>query len=74
MRSKVIIENNCEWINTTTAMACVSDVIKGGQISTGTYGKQFCHMTTFAFKAGEIGVGADKTKTGTHKFVVFEVK
>ena len=74
MRSKVIIENKCEWLNTHTAMACVSAVIKGGQIATGTYGKQFCHMTTFIFNAGKIGVSADKRKTGTHKFIVFEVE
>ena len=70
---KSIIDNKCEWLNFHTALACVSDVIKEGKISNGRYGKQFCHITTFSFNAGEIGVSASKTKTGTHTFKVFEV-
>ena len=72
--SKIIIDNRCEWLNIHTALACISDVIKEGRISEGTNGKQFCHLTTFSFNAGKIGVSADKTKTGTDKFVVFEMQ
>jgi len=72
--SKIIVENKCEWLNLSTAITCVDEVIRQGKISTGTYGKQYCHLTTFMFKAGKIGVGADKRKSGTHKFIVFEIK
>ena len=72
--SKIIIDNRCEWLNAHTAMACVADVIQGGRVSSGLYGEQFCHLTTFTFRAGKIGVSADKTKTGTDKFILFETK
>jgi hypothetical protein len=71
--SKIIIENKCVWLKLSTAITCIDEVIKMGKISKGPYGEQYCHLTTFTFKAGKIGVSADKRNSGTHKFIVFEM-
>jgi len=72
--SKIIIDNKCKQLDIHTALNCVSNVIKSGMISNGTYGKQFCFMTTFDFKTGIVGVNAEKRKSGTHKFTVFDME
>jgi hypothetical protein len=69
---KLIIDNQCENVDIETSITYINHIIKMGLISTGTYGKQFCHVTTFSLGAKEIAVSADKRKSGTHKFVIFE--
>jgi photosystem II stability/assembly factor-like uncharacterized protein len=65
---KVII--NAE-INIQTALDRVKQVIDGGLVSVGTYGAQYCFVTTWN---DGVRVYADKTKNGTHTFKVWENK
>ena len=69
---KTIIDNRCDWLNTTTALDMVTAVIQKGKISNGTYGKQFCFLTTFKLSTSEIAVSCEKRKSGTYKFIVWE--
>lgn len=66
--SKIIIKNKTKHISDTKAVELVSIVVKQGLISNGTYGEQYCFMTTFK---DDIRVWASKTKNGTHTFDVY---
>lgn len=67
--SKFIIENRSS-LSDFEAMCYVVESVEKGKISTGTYGRQYCHL--IAFRDYEIFVSADKRKSGTHKFIVFD--
>ena len=69
---KIIIENKCEWLNLYTAIEMVNKVIRDGRASNGTYGKQFCFLTTFKLSDGTIAVSCEKRKSGTQKFILSE--
>jgi len=69
---KIIIDNRVEWLNLYTAVDMCNSVIKEGRISKGTYGKQFCFLTTFNLSDGKIAVSVEKRKTGTQKFILTE--
>ncbi len=51
------------------AMKYVHKVMDKGMISTGTYGKQYCHVVTFGNPI-HTAVSCDKRKSGTYRFRV----
>ena len=71
---KFIIQNNVEWLSQRTALELCTKVVNMGFISTGTYGKQYCHITTWTIRDKTIAVSAYKRKSGTHKFIILEDK
>lgn len=71
---KFIIQNRVEWLSQSKAFELCEKVVGMGLISTGTYGEQYCHVTTWTIRDKTIAVSADKRKSGTHKFVIWESK
>ena len=63
---KIIIKHGD--IKPLTAMGKVMEVIHDGFVSKGTYGEQYCFVTTWS---DGVRVSADKTKNGTHVFNVW---
>ena len=63
--SKIII-NNESSLDELTAISRVARVIKGGFVSKGENGEQYCFVTTFE----DSHVFAWKTKSGSHVFRV----
>ena len=68
-----IIINNTAGVSDFDALSMVKDVLKNGMISTGRFGKQYCHLTTFTPDNGdaELRVWSTKTATGTFSFDVY---
>lgn len=63
---KIIINTEIEPL---IALERVKQVVDGGLVSKGTYGDQYCFVTTW--QSG-VCVYADKTKNGTHTFRVWK--
>ena len=70
--SRIIINNDVEGLTDDSALKMVTAVIEQGMISEGTYGKQYCFLTTFGSGDDEIRVWANKTRSGTHSFKVYK--
>ena len=67
---KFIIDNKSD-LKEKESLELILSVIKKGKISTGTYGEQYCHMVIFSKNSQEYGVSAEKRKSGTHKFLIW---
>jgi len=66
--SKIIIKNDSSN-DDVMAMNYVRVVISGGMVSNGTYGMQYCFITTFGNPI-HTAVSCDKRKSGTYTFRV----
>lgn len=68
MKHKIIIQNDTDY-SPQDALKFVTKVMNMGMISNGTYGLQYCFLTTYG-KNPTTYVSCDKRKSGTYKFIV----
>ncbi len=68
-----VIINNTSPLTDIEAVSMVGTVMKQGKISSGRFGVQYCHLTTFEQDDGDaqIRVWSTKTETGTYSFDVY---
>ena len=69
MEHKIIIQNDTDF-SPQDALSFVSKVMNQGMISNGTYGLQYCFVTTFGGNKNKTNVYCTKRKSGTFKFIV----